>query len=686
MKILFRLYRKCELRIHYYVLVLFMLSCNLLTANVDADTSKEPVTLDTIIVTSQRIKDFQTGDVDTEQTPAFFTVITREQFEGKMEDLSEVIEKEAGVQVRQSGGLGSFSSVSLRGSTSDQVMVFVDGIILNDASGHGVDLSNIALADVESIEIYRGITPINFGKASIGGVVNIKTRRVKKELIFNTGAGFGSFGTKKYDIFINHKPGRWDYLVSADYLDTDNDFEMLNDNGTEWNLQDDRYEDRNNAQVEQENLLAKFGVDVTNDVRIDVMNEWFSKYQGLPSWDNREEADATLSTDRNITTLKVTADNLGKYALNTFIRTSYSWKEEEYDDTHGAIGLGNQHNIYTTKRFGADAFIEWLTQFHTLSVSADFKYEEYGFEDLLERRIPRDSERTTFSTGIQDTMVLFRGRLTVTPGLRYTLIDDVLRSGINLLGAYLEGSTQHKDYLSPQMGIKYRVNRWLTLKSNVARYFREPSFYELFGDRGFFLGNPYLKAEEGTNYDVGLEADLKLPFKWVTYFGMTAAYFASDVDNRITPVYDARGVGKSVNISQSFVDGIEVGFHVDFFKYFRFSGNATWQNPENRSEIEAFNGKKLSGLFEESYFARIESNFKNFKIYVENVRDKGMYYDTANLIAAKDKEESNAGVSWLYEPFQFNMEVRNIGDNRYEDFNGYPLPGRSYFFNVKLKI
>ena len=41
----------------------------------------------------------------------------------------------------------------------------------------GVDLSNISLSDVESIEIYRGISPANFGKASIGGVVNIKTLR-----------------------------------------------------------------------------------------------------------------------------------------------------------------------------------------------------------------------------------------------------------------------------------------------------------------------------------------------------------------------------------------------------------------------------------------------------------------------------------------------------------------------------
>ena len=103
-----------------------------------AETTKEPVTMETVVVTGKQLESaFQTGDVDKDQTPVFFSVIGRESFEGKMEDLSEVIEKEMGVQVRQTGGLGSFSTVALRGSTSDQVLVYMDGVLLNDASGGG---------------------------------------------------------------------------------------------------------------------------------------------------------------------------------------------------------------------------------------------------------------------------------------------------------------------------------------------------------------------------------------------------------------------------------------------------------------------------------------------------------------------------------------------------------------------
>jgi outer membrane cobalamin receptor len=79
-------------------------------APVLAEEPAEPVTPETIVVTVKRSDEvFQTGDVDKGQTPAFFSVLTREHFEGKIENLSEVIEKESGIQVRQSGDLGSFS-------------------------------------------------------------------------------------------------------------------------------------------------------------------------------------------------------------------------------------------------------------------------------------------------------------------------------------------------------------------------------------------------------------------------------------------------------------------------------------------------------------------------------------------------------------------------------------------------
>lgn len=657
------------------------------TATLFAETRQEPVTLETVVVTAGKLEDtFQTGDVDREQTPAFFSVIKREEFEAKMENLSEVIEKEAGIQVRQTGGLGSFSTVSLRGASSDQVMIFMDGILLNDGSGGGVNLSNISLSDVEAIEIYRGTTPINFGKASIGGVVNIRTLRSQKGLNVSASAGYGSFNTRTLAGFVNHKPDRWDYLISAGYLSSDNDFTFLNDNGTEWNKEDDRWEKRNNAQFDQKNILTKFGFDFTNDLRIDLVNQWFSKDQGLPSWNNNKETKARLDTERNITTLRLTANDIGPYHFNTSTRFNFLCKEEEYDDRQGHIGLGTQHTKYITTRHGANFFLEWLMETNTLNLMLDMQKERYDPENMLGSSTPEESIRDVFSVGLQDNLLLFKDRLIVTPAVRYTSIDDELKSGMSWLGTTLEGTSRHEDYITPQIGMKYHPLDWFIFKTNVAKYVREPSFFELFGDRGFFLGNMDLKAEEGVNFDAGFEIKWFMANDLVTRFSCNVAYFRSDVDNLITRAYDSRGIGKSVNISEAHIEGIEAEINVDFLKYFRLSGNATWQDPENRSQIKAFNGKKLPGRFEEAYFGRVEAQYEAFKMYIEKIIEKGMYYDTANLLKAKDKKEVNAGISWLFHPLLFSFEAKNLGDNQYEDFNGYPLPGRSYFFSLRYSL
>ena len=231
--------------------------------------------------------------------------------------------------------------------------------------------------------------------------------------------------------------------------------------------------------------------------------------------------------------------------------------------------------------------------------------------------------------------------------------------------------------------MKYYFLHWLAFKSNIANYVREPSFFELFGDRGFFLGNEDLKAEKGTNFDAGFEIRWQGTGDWLKSISCNAAYFRSDVEDLITVSYDARGIGKYTNISEAQIEGVELGLNVAFLKYFRFVGNATWQDPENRSEIEAFDGKKLPGRFEKSYLGRIEVQYRGFRVYAEYVDEKDMYYDTANLLKTEDKEEINAGASWLFRSFLFSFEAKNLQDNQYEDFKGYPLPGVSYSFSVK---
>ncbi len=655
-----------------------------------SDTEKadrKDLILDTIVVTAERpVQESQTGDVDMESTPANITVIPKESFEGKIVSLAEVIEKETGVQIRHSGGLGSFSSVSLRGSSSDQVLVFLDGILLNDASGGGVDMSSISLADVEAVEIYRGITPVNFSSASIGGIVNIRTLRAKQGLSGNMSAGYGSFDTKKLSGFLNHKTGKWDTIFSADWLGADNDYEIHNDNGTEWNSSDDRWEKRSNAQVDQCNVLAKAGYRFTDQVRLEFANQYFTKDQGLPSWNNSNLTKSSLTTDRNISTLKFTANDLGKWHLNTGTQFSYTWKEEEYDDRGGHIGLGEQHSTYTTTRLGGDFFLEWMNEYHSLIFSAAFQHEDYESEDHLKKSNPLDSSRDSLTLGIQDSIFLFADRVIVTPAFRYTWLKDELEKSTGIWGTSLKGESRSEEDFSPQIGIKYSPLQWLSFKSNLAQYVRHPSFFELFGDRGFFTGNPDLKKEEGINFDIAAQIRQKWNRDWLRSLSFGIAYFRNDADDLIARVYDSRGIGKSVNISGALIQGIESSAALDIHEWLRLIVNATWQDTENQSGIKAFDGKYLPGRFEKSYLARLEARYRNIKLYAEYLREEDMYYDTANLRKAEDKDEINAGISYGWKNWKFSLDGKNLNDDLYEDFNGYPLPGRAVYTTVKYEF
>ncbi len=654
----------------------------------DAQTDQATASMESIVVTAQRPEmSRETGDVNLDSTPSFYSLITRKEFEGKIESLAEVIEKETGVQVRQAGGLGSFSTVSLRGSATDQVLVFLDGILLNDASGGGVDLSTISLSDVESIEIYRGATPVSFGKSSIGGVVNIRTLRAQKGIHGNLAAGYGSFDTRKLSGFLSHKPGRWDYLVSADYQASGNDFKFLNDRGTSWNPKDDREERRHNAQFRENSFLGKIGYDFTEDARLDFMDQWFSKDQGLPTWNNSKLAKTSFDTERNIATVKLTANDVGPYHFNTSTFLDFMHKVEEYDDSEGQVGLGRQRNRYTTNRFGGHCLIDRHTDRNTLSLMLDAQRETYAPEDLLNSKNDLyESSRNSFSIGLQDSLYLFRERVILTPAVRYTHLFDERNGAVNLWRSSDKGSNGDEGSWNPQVGFKVRPRDDLTLKTNIGRYVREPSFFELFGDRGFFIGNPDLKSERGTNFDVGFEYCWPGNHRWVRNVVLSAAYFHNDVSDLITRVYDARGIGKSVNISGSLIRGVETSLKIELLSHFRLIGNYTRQDPIQESEIEAFDGKVLPGRFQESYFGRFEAFYGPVKVYAEHKTEKGLFYDTANLLGAPNKKELNVGASLVLRSFTFTLEARNVGNEQYEDFNGYPMPGRSAYLTVQYKF
>jgi vitamin B12 transporter len=146
-----------------------------------------------------------------------------------------------GVSINQNGSFGGLASVSIRGNSSDQTVILIDGVQVNDAStpGGGFDFSTIDPVSIERIEVVRGPQSVLYGSDAIGGVVNIITK--------SGGDGFGGSVLGEYGSFSSFRTAanvyggndRFGFNLAGSYLDTDGISAADSANG---NSEDDGFE------------------------------------------------------------------------------------------------------------------------------------------------------------------------------------------------------------------------------------------------------------------------------------------------------------------------------------------------------------------------------------------------------------------------------------------------------------
>jgi outer membrane cobalamin receptor len=84
--------------------------------------------------------------------------------------VNEILNHSSGVVVREDGGMGSGATVSLNGMSGNQVKVFLDGLPMENM-GSSMDMNNFPANSIETIEIYKGVVPINLGSDALGGAI-----------------------------------------------------------------------------------------------------------------------------------------------------------------------------------------------------------------------------------------------------------------------------------------------------------------------------------------------------------------------------------------------------------------------------------------------------------------------------------------------------------------------------------
>ena len=113
-----------------------------------------------------------------QQSLAAVTVIDRERIErSQANSLPELLKQVPGVSLANNGGPGKSTSLFMRGTESDHVLVMIDGIKIGSVSGGGAALQDLPLELIERIEVVRGPRSSLYGSEAIGGVIQIFTRK-----------------------------------------------------------------------------------------------------------------------------------------------------------------------------------------------------------------------------------------------------------------------------------------------------------------------------------------------------------------------------------------------------------------------------------------------------------------------------------------------------------------------------
>lgn len=639
-------------------------------ASVRADETLAP-----IVVTAD---DERVGDVVVEDHVGTRTRIDGETLERRDVTLDDVLAREAGVQRRRSGGLGSFASITVRAASPAQTAVLLDGVRLDGAGRPVVDLSTLDLLALEAIDVYRGVTPLQFGRSAIGGAVNLITPRVDGRSPRTTlGVGAASFDTLRAEAAHVARHGRWDTVATLSTLRSGNAYAFVDGNGTPLNAADDRRERRHNAAVERVGLLAKLGTRHGERSRSDALLQLGERRLGVPEWRNAEDNDARFDTDTAQLQLSHERGGIGSWdsASTLFLHTA----DDRFEDRDSEVGLGAQDTLTRSRNVGLDSYWTRPLGIGSFDATLELRRETLAARDRLGPDRDVDARRDALALGVRWAAYAADGRLVVAPALRWRGSRDRLdAAGTRLAGI---DADRRADTLSPEIGLRYDASDALALHASLGRHVRDPSFDELFVDRGLVQGNPALVAERGINADVGVE--------WTNGRALeaAAAVFASERDELIATVYDARGVGRAINTGRARILGLELAGAWAPNARWRLEANATVQDAQAISGNPALDGRQIPGEARLQWHTALRWRpTPGWRLRLELDATRERFYDSANILPARDATVANLGVERRLGDWRIDVAIDNLGDDNVEDFNGFPRPGRAFSLHVTTTL
>lgn len=608
---------------------------------------------------------------------AFATVIHADDFAGQVTTVEELLRESVGVQVSSLGG--AFATVSIRGSTAEQVVVYLDGVPLNRALGGGVNLADLPLAQIESIEVYRSFTPASLPSASIGGAVVINTRGGPGTAGGSASATVGSFGSAEATLSYAIDKEHSNFNLGVDASTSDGDFTFTDGNGSPSTTGDDQQARRQNNDFDRVHLNGRYGAELSARTNLNLTADLLSRRQGVAGLADLQWKDARFETSRIL--FRPEFETVGLLGGLLLIRgaADFTRVREAFEKPVSDPGFPQSTDNLITS-FGQEIGATIVASAHqAISLLAAHRDETAELRDLLSQ--PSDvgrGSRNTLTLILEDQVALAGGRVLMNPSVRHERYEAEYRAG-SAPGIAPEQPLVSDSNTTGKIGVRYEVNETVTIKGNYGGFFRLPDFLELYGNRGAVLSNPLLEPESGVNLDVGFVATRSDPGSALRNLRIELIYFETRADQLIQFEPTAQVSVVARNTGRARIRGVEFGLSMAFGPRFTGSLNATRQDAVNTSGDFA-DGKLLPGRPRDEISTRMELSLGRWNLYHAFTYVGPNFIDRQNTVSralpARYLHDVGTHVT-LSGGLSAGVEVNNVGDQETFDVARFPLPGRS---------
>jgi len=546
-------------------------------------------------------------------------------------NILDLLSLQQGLDVARNGGPGSATSVFMRGTNSNHVLVLIDGMRVGSSFSGAFTWENVPISQIERIEIVRGTRVSYYGSDAIGGVINIITRNQDKLYARYT---VGSFDSHNFDVGFGESGLTSQYSLVLGSQKTDG-FSATNENN-EFSY------DPDNDGYENQSLNMNYSTDLTNGhLKINFL---------------QANADSDFDIGNSDSTERV---------------ARISWLRPIFNDWDSELSFGNNYNqletqVYASKFNSNRNNIEWLInkQINLTRLAYGLSYRN-EVADFINFNAPEVS----FSDN--------RNNVALFANLQSTHHSNLF----SLSGRFDKNSVYGSDF-SSDIAWARRMNQNSTLNLSAGTAFHAPSINELFspnfqgvvvspitGEDVFafsFEGNPNLQPEESINYELGYKTKLSnsqnLNFNLFYYI----------IDNLI----DFQGpTFKPVNVNEARIKGFETAYD------YRNNGliiniNATIQSAKNNLTNTALLRRpdnKINFSIDKTYGAfSLGSSLR----YASKSPDFGVELDSYSVIDIRVAYRINQ--NW-----RMALKFDNVANESYQIVNGYNTPKNSAYLTLE---